>query len=158
MTWTFPNITNKGNPVSENKAKPKVTPHGVTVSAKNDDDSKIEARTAELVITHKAETELLKKSFEDQILSLIEKTKENKIHIESTVMDFNAKLATKSETRDLTATVIASEYVEHQTIANEYRKKMANALNNGQVIINLVDDNLYSRGFQSAFSGGAPLE
>ena len=83
---------------------------------KNDDDSKIEARIAELVITHKAETELLKKSFEDQILSLIDKTKENKIHIESTVMDFNAKLATKSETRVLTATVIASEYVEHQTI------------------------------------------
>ena len=82
---------------------------------KNDDDSKIEARIAELVITHKAETELLKKSFEDQILSLIDKTKENKIHIESTVMDFNAKLATKSETRVLTATVIASEYVEHQT-------------------------------------------
>ena len=109
------------------------------------------------MITHKAETELLKKSFEDQILSLIEKTKENKIHIESTVMDFNAKLATKSETRVLTATVIASEYVEHQTIANEYRKKR-HALNNGQVIINLVDDNLYSRGFQSAFSGGAPLE
>ena len=90
---------------------------------KNDDDSKIEARIAELVITHKAETELLKKSYKDQILSLIDKTKENKIHIEFTVMDFNAKLATKSETRVLTATVIASEYVEHQTIANEYRKK-----------------------------------
>ena len=55
---------------------------------KNDDDSKIEARIAELVITHKAETELLKKSFKDQILSLIDKTKENKIHIESIVMDF----------------------------------------------------------------------
>ena len=66
---TFPNITIEGNPVSENKAKPKATPHGVTVSAKNDDDSKIEARIAELVITHKAETELLKKSFEARAAS-----------------------------------------------------------------------------------------
>ena len=66
---TFPNITIEGNPVSENKAKPKVTPHGVTVSATNDDDSKIEARIAELVITHKAETELLKKSFEARAAS-----------------------------------------------------------------------------------------
>ena len=109
------------------------------------------------MITHKAETELLKKSFKDQILSLIDKTKENKIHIESTVMDFNAKLATKSETRILTATVIASEYVEHQTIANEYRKKMANALNNGQVIINLVDDNLYSMGKQDPNDEASPI-
>ena len=131
---TFPNITIEGNPVSENKAKPKATPHGVTVSAKNDDDSKIEARIAELVITHKAETELLKKSFEDQILSLIDKTKENKIHIESTVMDFNAKLATKSETRVLTATVIASEYVEHQTIA--FFKILVFGANNPQIAKN----------------------
>ena len=101
---------------------------------KKDDDSKIEVRIAELVITHKAETELLKKSFEDQILSLIDKTKENKIHIESTVMDFNAKLATKSETRVLTATVIASEYVEHQTIA--FFKILVFGANNPQIAKN----------------------
>ena len=108
------------------------------------DHSKMEARIIELENTHKANTELLMKNFEDQMSRLTDKTKENKNHLESAITTFNAKLATKSETRTLTATVIASEYVEHQTIASAYRKQMANALNNGQVIINLVDENLYT--------------
>ena len=49
-------------------------------------------------------------------------------------MDFNAKLATKSETRVLTATVIASEYVEHQTIT--FFKILVFGANNTQIAEN----------------------
>ena len=101
--------------------------------------TKLEERILELENIIKAKVT----HFESQITSLTDKTQENRIHLNNQVTSLEAKLSTKAEIRVLNATAMAGEFVEHQQIAAEYRKKIATTLNNGQIVINIVDDNLY---------------